>query len=134
MGRYPPHIQKDDKDLYLLPDKEFLNEINKYGGTPSAVFENEAIIKIFLPILRADYQMIANYQFTPQESKFVSDITILNGKNDPVVSPSDLVEWHKYTEGHCNICEFNGDHFFINKYATEIGSLINRTLQKSLSK
>jgi len=47
-GRLPPHIKKESDNISHLPDKEFIEEILKIGGTPKEVFENQDLINMLL--------------------------------------------------------------------------------------
>ncbi len=128
-GRYPPHIHRES-NILSLPDEEFLKRISWYGGTPKEVFENVELRRIVLPILRADYKIMESYEFENPGIKMGCDITILNGKHDETVQRGDLNEWHGYTDGRCDIHEFEGGHFFINDYDKEITDIINNKIAK----
>lgn len=126
-GRYPPHIMKD-RDVHLLPDEEFKKEIFKYGGTPKGLMENEDLLKVFLPILRADYKVINTYNHESKDEKIQCSFSILNGKQDFEVINYNMDEWKDYTSGECYFYEFDGGHFYINDKVEEITEIINDTL------
>jgi surfactin synthase thioesterase subunit len=127
-GRYPPHIVKKDKTLHVLADNEFKEEIFSLGGTPKEVYENEELLKYFLPILKADYKIIEKYEFKNKGHKLGCRITCLTGKYDKDVRYSEMLEWASYTNNFASVREFEGGHFFINNYTEEITNMINKAL------
>lgn len=127
-GRYPPHIKKEEKIHYTMPDDKFLEEIIKYGGTPKEILEHKELLNIFIPILKADYRILDDYTFAGRTDKFNFDITVLTGTQDDEVEMNDLEEWSKYTKKGYRYHQFEGGHFFINQYAEDITDIINKTL------
>lgn len=129
-GRRPPHIRSDEKQLHLLTDDEFEEEIMKIGGTPKEIFDDNELSKIFIPILKADYKIIENYEYKPNECKLGCGITAFTGKFDNDVMLHDIVEWNIYTDCEFNLYVYNGGHFFINDNIAEITGVINREIAK----
>lgn len=127
-GRYPPHINKNGKILHILPDNEFMGEILKFGGTPQEVMENQELMNIFIPILKADYRILETHKNIPLGMVFDNDITVLYGKEDTDVARIDVEEWEKYTSKRCYFYDFDGGHFFINDESVSIANIINNTL------
>ncbi|MDP4147322.1 MAG: thioesterase domain-containing protein [Bacillota bacterium] len=127
-GRHAPPIKKDEKDLHTLSDEEFIKEIYEIGGTPKEFFEHEELLKMFIPILKADYKIIENYKHKPKADKFDFDITVFSGKEDKDVTKEDLAQWPKITKGNCEVIEYTGGHFFILDKFDHIADIINNTL------
>lgn len=133
-GKEPPHIKERGKTLHTLPDEEFISEIYKKGGMPKEIFENKEILKIFTPILKADFKIIETYAFKPDINKLNYNISVLNGSKDDEISHERIMEWKLYTNKECNIYEFDGGHFFIMDKEDEVLKLIGSTLQSELLK
>lgn len=127
-GRYPPHIKKEEKVIYTLPDEEFKNEIFKLGGTSKELMESEELLELFIPILKADYRIIDGYSYNHDGEMFDCGITVFNGREDTEIEQGDLSQWRAYTEKTCRIYEFQGGHFFINDHSKSIIEIINSTL------
>lgn len=128
-GRYPPSIRRNEKDVHSLPDDEFKSKILSYGGTPGEIFENKEISKIFVPIIRADYKIIEEYEYIKKDEKINCDITVLNGTKDKISSKEEALLWRDFTNKSFTFHEFEGGHFFIHDYIREIADIINRTLK-----
>lgn len=130
-GSNHPHMRNNSEILHLS-DEEFINRIIMLGGTPREVFEDKELRKIFLPILRADYKVIDTCESNTKAVKLSCNITVLTGTKDDLVTQEDLLNWKEYTYSMCNICQFEGDHFFINNYVEEIVRLINSNLLNNI--
>lgn len=131
-GRYPPHINKIENHLHILPDDKFKDEILKVGGTQNEVFENKELAQLFIPILRADYRLIELYKCNDDITKFNAGITVFSGKDDKIVGKNEMFEWQKYSDYLIDVHEFDGGHFFINNYTKEIVEIINSTLYSNI--
>ena len=62
-GKGAPNCQSTTrKNMHQLPNIEFSNEVQKLGGTPKEVFQNEMLSNYFIPLLKADYKIFEEYQ------------------------------------------------------------------------
>jgi surfactin synthase thioesterase subunit len=126
-GRKAPHIKENEsEDTYKLPDDEFEKEIMKLGGTSSELFEHEELKSIFLPILRADYEICNKYNYIDR-GKLNYRLSIFYGQDDEM-SFYEVNQWREHTNKECRIHKFNGGHFFINNYTEDIVNEINYML------
>lgn len=127
-GRNPPHYPIP---YYVnhLEDKEFIIEILKYGGTPDGFFDNKELAKLFLPILRADYKMVEEYNYVPQPMLPV-DITFFYSQHDKGISMEWINRWKELIDGEFKVHTFEGGHFFINEKSREIVNIMNTQLEE----
>lgn len=130
-GRRPPHLNDNDRKLYDLPDNEFIKEIRKLGGTPDDFFKNDELLKVYIPVLKADFKIIEKYKLIKKRHKLNTSITLLCGTKD-TINPTEANEWRNYTRGQFRVVWFEGGHFFINDYEKSIADIINTTLNSSL--
>jgi len=126
-GRYPPYVDVEKENVYLLPDDEFLDKIVELGGTNQEVTKNKELLDLFLPILRSDYKLVETYRHEG-DSKVDCDITVLNGKYDNLVIEKGVERWQEYTTNTCSFYEFEDGHFFINKFKEEVINIINNEI------
>lgn len=127
-GRHPPYVQKEKPDLHDAPIDVFLSEIQKNGGTPKELVDNDEFLNVFIPILRADYKILETRGLVSSYSKFDFDISVFSGKLDDEIEYADLEAWRNCTNGKCGIYQFSGGHFFINQNISEVIDIINDTL------
>src|SRR5205823_631917 len=56
-GCAAPQLRDPGRPLHRLPDAEFRQELRRLGGTPPAVLENDELMGLVLPLLRADFAL-----------------------------------------------------------------------------
>lgn len=109
----PPRIYMKD-----LPDAAFKEELHKMAGTPRAVIENQELMDIFIPILRADFALAETDCVSGQEP-LDCPITAWCGSQDKEAKYTDVLLWKKYTK-QFTVKVFEGDHFFIKDQEDEV--------------
>jgi medium-chain acyl-[acyl-carrier-protein] hydrolase len=106
--------------IYQLPDDAFLNELEKYAGTPKEILESQELIQLMLPMLRADVTLFDRYTRRDKAAKLSCPISVFGSDNDPYVAIDDLVGWKAETTGDFDQHTFSGGHFFINDSKDEV--------------
>ncbi|WP_438431718.1 thioesterase II family protein [Gorillibacterium sp. sgz500922] len=126
-GRWAPHIHREQPDYYNLSDHELKEKIIGLGGTPEELFQSETLTKVFIPILRADFDMMHHYTFEEREP-LSSPLWVMTGSGDIEVNQRDLVEWSRHTTGEFAMIKFKGGHFYIKESEESLVERINRTI------
>lgn len=128
-GRGAPHVpdEKDDEHIHLLPDEEFKQKLVEYGGTPEEVLANEELMKIFLPILRADFKVCDTYERIGSELKFDFGITVMVGLEEKLTE-EQIQGWQEYTDQKIKINRFPGGHFFIHHHTINVVRIVAQTI------
>jgi medium-chain acyl-[acyl-carrier-protein] hydrolase len=108
-----PQIPRQDRPIHALPEGEFLAELRRLNGTPGKVLEHDELMRIMLPILRADFAVYETYAYSvePPLDCFISGF---GGLQDRKVSRRDLEAWRDQTSASFSLRMFPGDHFFLN--------------------
>lgn len=127
LGQIPPQHQKKLK-RYFLPDKKFIEEIVKFGGTPPEIFEDEELYSYFMPPLRADFKIHDTYCYKP-ESKLNCDFSIITGNDDASVNKDNISGWKDLSAKCCKIYNVDGGHMFINENVAGVTDIINKTIK-----
>ncbi|KAL4629773.1 S-acyl fatty acid synthase thioesterase, medium chain-like [Arapaima gigas] len=100
-----------------LSDEDFLHWMKTIGGTPSEILASPEVLKLFLPVLRADLQVVENFRCSKPEKPFLScPVSCFDGKQD---TPHDLKAWKDITCGDFNIQMLPGFHFYLKDKANE---------------
>ncbi|CUU48846.1 thioesterase II family protein [Clostridium beijerinckii] len=126
-GYKPPSIPRKERQIYLLPDDEFIKEVIELGGTPQEVEESKEMLQLFTPILRSDFKMLDKYIYKKKKDKIKCDISVLYGKEDDITL-EDLLEWKNHGDKGFKVYNFEGNHFFINTNVENITKIINTVL------
>lgn len=112
-GRRAPHLPAREEPIHALPDPEFLAKIRELNGTPEEVLQHEELMKLLLPILRADFSVNETYEYT-EEEPLQAGISAFGGIGDKDVLREDVEAWRQHTRGRFRARMFPGDHFFIH--------------------
>lgn len=127
-GRKAPHDELEKSEYYKLPEKEFLNVVFHYGGNTRELLQSRELLDLFVPILRADFKIAEIYEYAAHEEKISCDVTVVNGRNDPSISRTDILMWSQLVDGYCQYRWINGEHFFISENVDATVHLINEVL------
>lgn len=112
-GSRSPDNELNKKNIYHLPETEFIHELEKLNGTPKAVLENEELMTLFLPLLRADFEVVDTYHYTGNV-KLNCPITVLSGIDDVAITQEQLSHWQNFFTKELTIHMIPGNHFFID--------------------
>lgn len=130
-GRCPPSVYKECTILHNLPLQDLKEEILDMGGTQSSIFENQELMEIFLPILRADFKLIEEYEYTAfgfETYQINCGITAFTGTQDSMATYADMRLWEKHTRNEVEVHTFEGGHFFIHDSVPDIMRVVNGKL------
>lgn len=112
-GCRAPHIPRNVPPIFDLSDDDFVKELGKFNGTPKDVLENKSLLELFLPVLRADFELIETYRHT-RKVQLNCPITALGGLSDDAISQSDVKAWSMHSSSNDFRAHFlPGDHFFM---------------------
>jgi 4'-phosphopantetheinyl transferase len=98
--------------VHTLPDAEFRDELRRLKGTPAAVLNDDELMELLLPTLRADFALCETYAFAPAPP-LTCPISALGGLADDTVSRQDLDAWREQGTGPFRLRMLPGDHFFL---------------------
>ena len=126
-GRQCPGTASKRNPIAHLTDKEFLEHVRTYKGTPSAVMENTEMMELLLPLLRADFSL--SEQYRPNLEHLLScPILGLGSSQDEWLDLETLKAWGKLTQGGFDMHWFEGDHFYLNQQTEELLSVIKEKI------
>ena len=113
-ARAAPDLQDDSEPLRFLDDETFIDHLHQtYGALPVAIRESAELREVFLPILRADVELLEKYK-EARCDPLDCPISVLGGKSDPAISKGMLAGWRTRTNTTFKQHEFLGEHFYIN--------------------
>lgn len=112
-GRYAPQKESNAVQLSRLPDDQFSYVLHQlYQGIPETIRTDENLMKVFIPILKADFAVLEDYQYV-EKSPLSCKIIAIAGNQDRVVNEDQLNEWSKQTSSDFKKFIIPGDHFSI---------------------
>lgn len=112
-GRRAPHLPDPSPPLYALDDSRFIAELQRqYNGIPAAILEDQELLQLFLPVMRADITLADTHQHA-EETPFDMLLTALGGDSDPRATRQELEAWQQHTRGCFTCTSFPGGHFYL---------------------
>lgn len=122
-GRNAPHIFEEKDNIENMNNETFLQTVEQYGGL-SEEFYTPEIMDIFLPILRADFTILDNYEFQSKAAKISCGVSVFYAENDFSTHINKIQKWNEVVEGNAEFHKFKGEHFFLNRYPNDIINFI----------
>ncbi|MER5950461.1 alpha/beta fold hydrolase [Streptomyces sp. NPDC001904] len=114
-----PHEATPLETTHDLSDEEFTDRLRKLRGTPEELLENQELMELYLPTLRADYMILDHYQ-APGFALLKCPISVFYGADDHDVPRAAAGEWASYSNGTFAAEEIAGDHFFLRDSEEEL--------------
>lgn len=81
---------------------------------------------MLFPMIRSDFSLASGYEYHKQALLSVP-LTVLAGRQD-YTDIEEVEFWAKETTGEVDIHYFDGGHFFVNDYRSEVLDRIKKTL------
>jgi len=120
-GVRPPDVPSKEPPIYDLPDAELILELRELAGTPQEVLDNEMMMSLVLPTVRADFRLAQTHQCAV-EPPLDCPLCVCGGHTD--VPRGDLEKWAKQTRGPFTVHVFEGGHFYLHSKLTEIHKVV----------
>ena len=128
-----PHGRMREESFSGLSKSELVKKLREFNGTPVEVLQNDELLDLMLPTVRADFEICETYEYHP-ESPLECPMTIYGGLEDHGVEAGRLAAWSEMTVGASEIRMIPGDHFYLNSsrsifLQTFVGDLLRLRLQ-----
>ena len=94
-------------------EADFLAELRRLEGVPAEVLDHPELLRLILPVLRADAALYRNYVFA-EEAPLTCPIRAYGGLADPNIRREHLEGWARQTTSSFELRLFPGGHFFVN--------------------
>lgn len=127
-----PHLPNTDRKVHDLPEDELIQEIIRLNGTPQQVLDSPELMKMILPLIRADFQIYEEYVYS-SHPKLPCPVTVYGGLGDSCVTCDQLQEWEQHTDAQFSMKMMPGDHFFIHTSERELLNSIYQQLARTSS-
>ena len=122
-----PHLPSIKEPIHDLEQKLFIAKLKEYDFTPDEVLENDELMELFSPMLRADFSLSETHCFD-KDTPLESDVSLFWGNQDEDVPLNDILAWKDLIKGKTNTVEFYDGHFFITKSQELFLQEINRLI------
>lgn len=114
-----------------LDDPAFFAELRRLGGTPPAVLDNEELMGLVLPALRADFRLVESYRFIPEEP-LSCPVTAFAGTQDREAAPEAMAGWTRQTSRRFLLHSILGSHFFVLEQSDAVVATVRAQIESLL--
>lgn len=104
---------------YYVDDAAMMAKMKAWNATPSELLNNSEMLKLLLPAIKADCELVETYQYVAH-NPLLCPITAFGGREDEHYAPEKMSAWAKETRGVFALHTFSGGHFFIEAHALKI--------------
>lgn len=125
-GRRAPSRHRHE-DLHRAGIPALLAEMRSLGGTDQRILNDNDLLNLMLPMVRADYAAIETYRFDPGPP-LSCGITAMIGDRDPRVSLDEAAAWADHTTGRFDLRVYPGGHFYLNECRAGVLDVISSAL------
>ncbi|MFD9727313.1 thioesterase II family protein [Streptomyces sp. NPDC059072] len=122
-GRRAPSRSRPGADR-LDDDRALLAKVRSLGGTGSGLLDDQEMLGLVLPVLRADYGALASYEPTGG-APLSCPVVGLAGDRDPEASPEEVRAWGSHTGAPFDLHVFPGGHFFLTEHTAAVAELVS---------
>ncbi len=100
----------------------------RFGGLPEKLINSPTFWRVYLPVYRADYELITSYDFGRLVYETRIPATVFFSPSD--IPRRDMEKWRRVFTGSCDILEYDGGHFFLREHEQEVADVINERLRE----
>ncbi len=128
-----PHLPaRPRKVLHRLSDEDFLEELRRLKGTPPEVLQHQELMQLLLPMIRADLEIVENYQYASLPRRVSSPLYALGASQDEEVELPRLEAWKDLTSSEFKMKLFEGDHFYIQNSRLQVLEYLTQEISKRM--
>ena len=128
-ARRAPHIVGGPPiDPAATTDAMLIDWVRGYGNVPEELLVHDDFLAMFLPFLRADFEVLVGYAYVPGQP-LAAPLTALGGRDDRDVPKADMDGWAQHTTGGFASYGMEGGHFYFQGREAQLAALIERELE-----
>ncbi|AKN71166.1 oleoyl-ACP hydrolase [Streptomyces sp. PBH53] len=111
------------ESVHLSDDDGLVAEMRKLSGTDAAILDDEELIRMALPAIRADYRAAETYVYEPGPNLRCPVVSLV-GDDDPKVTVEEARAWSRHTDASAECHVFPGGHFYLTAHQERILALL----------
>jgi medium-chain acyl-[acyl-carrier-protein] hydrolase len=118
-----PHIRPVRPALHELSRAELIEGLHRLAGAHNSLLDNEELVDVMLPVLRADLALDETYTYEPDDL-LDCPIAAFGGEEDWSLPRPSLEAWREQTTGDFTIAMLPGGHFFLESARTQFANAV----------
>ena len=127
-GRRAPTVPEHESPIHGLSDADFVAAMcARYNGIPQIILEQPDMMRMFMPVMRADIEAIETYVHHP-EPPLAVPFLVYGGREDPQVAPANIAGWSPLTTRGISQRLFPGGHFYLQDVREDLIAALGQDL------
>ncbi len=127
LGAHEPYTRRELLDFDPSARDQWIRERTiQFGGIPKSLVNNNSFWRVYLPVYRTDYMMIADYDFEHLDLKTDVPVTVFYSETDTPLEKMKI--WRRFFIGECAFFGYEGNHFFMMDHSQEMADVISGRL------
>lgn len=123
-GSSAPVVHKTRKKINECTDQEVIDNVCEYDALPDSVLKEPELMKVLLPIFRADFGILETGALAEYEKIDVVSF-IIWGECDKTEQYESALIWNDYFTSECEVKLIRGGgHMFIHENAEEVATYV----------
>jgi medium-chain acyl-[acyl-carrier-protein] hydrolase len=118
-GHPSPDLPRRRPAVSQLPLREFVEAMRNTFEVSTALLDDEDLMELVLPVLRADYELVETYAYA-EEPPLAMPLSAFGGSCDPETTADELMAWRRHTTGAFRTKILRGNHMFISTARAEL--------------
>ena len=132
-ARRSPHLPEPGPALHALPDAAFIAQLQqRYNGIPQVILQDREMMLLFLPIIRADMELLEGYRYV-DDQPFNCSLSAFGGWEDKYAPEAELLAWRNQTVNSFTLKMFPGGHFYLQTARSELLLALTQKLNPLLN-
>lgn len=119
---------------HLASDSELWSSVRRLGGIEPEIMDNDELVDMLLPVLRADISAHESYLMRPGSTPLSCPVRCYYGVDDPLVDDAQLPGWSEISTGPFTLCGRDGGHFHLTVKADDLVDNILTVMEGELIK
>lgn len=130
-GRNSPQYTLNTS-IHKMDVNDLILDLYKQGGTSFDILDNFEAMQLFIPAIRADYQIAETYVL-PSDAKLLDcPISIFWGEDDKDIHISAVSDWRFMTKRNFKQHIFSGGHFYLESQFKKVVNTLQQDIEKAL--
>jgi surfactin synthase thioesterase subunit len=117
----PDRIPRDG--VWQWPVGPFMKRVAADGYVPDFILEDDELLELLVPALRADYEAIQTYR-SAEGGKIEDTIVGILGTADTAVEERDFEAWSRFTTGGFELHRVPGGHNLLLDHTDDVADVI----------
>lgn len=122
-----PGAPRTRPPVHQASDAQVVDELRRLGGTPREVLDDDELLALTLPAIRADFSVLETYAYRA-EPPLPVPLTVFGGTGDPLVPVPALDGWRDQSAPGARLRLLTGGHFYLQQAAAEVMAVIEAAL------